>query len=150
MDLVPLDEKRQLFISPSIDEWKSIEDQGITAIIDMDGNLDLGIPNIPNHMLYVYFPIFDAGLPDLNKLHALARLGARLVVNGEKVLAHCGMGLNRSALVAVLVLTYLGMKGEDAVALLREKRPGALFNENIASYLVALPPNNITPAPSRT
>jgi protein-tyrosine phosphatase len=101
----------------------------------------LGIPNIPNHMLYVYFPIFDDDLPDLNKLHALAKLGAQLVANGEKVLAHCGMGLNRSALVAGLVLTYLGMKGEDAVALLRDKRPGALFNESFASYLTALPPN---------
>ena len=132
MDLVPLDEQRQLFISPSIDEWKSIEDNCITAVIDLDGNLDLGIPNIPNHMLYLYFPIFEEGLPDLNKLHAVARLGARLVVNGEKVLAHCGMGFNRSALVAGLVLTYLGMKGEAAVALLTEKRPGALFNENLA------------------
>jgi len=53
LDLVPLDEKCQLFISPSIDDWKSIEDQGITAVIDLDGDLDLGIPNIPNHMLYV-------------------------------------------------------------------------------------------------
>jgi len=108
----------------------------------------LGIPNIPNHMLYIYFPICDEDLPDLNKLHALAKLGARLVANGEKVLAHCGMGFNRSALVAGLVLTYLGMKGEDAVALLREKRPGALFNENFAAYLTALPPNTTAPGPS--
>jgi protein-tyrosine phosphatase len=148
MDLVPLDKQCQLFISPSIDDWKLIEDQGITAVIDLDGDLDLGIPNIPNHMLYVYFPIFDQDLPDLNKLHALATLAARLVGNGQKVLAHCGMGLNRSALVAGLVLTYLGMKGEDAVALLREKRPGALFNENFAAYLTALPSNNTPPDPS--
>ena len=47
-----------------------------------------------------------------------------------------------------LVLTYLGMKGEDAVALLREKRPGALFNENFAAYLTALPPNTTAPSPS--
>jgi hypothetical protein len=39
MDLVPLDEQRQLFISPKIDEWKSVEDQGITAVIDFDGDL---------------------------------------------------------------------------------------------------------------
>ncbi|MGB2635121.1 MAG: dual specificity protein phosphatase family protein [Candidatus Acidiferrum sp.] len=150
MDLVAVDEQCQLFISPSIDEWKSIEDQGITAVIDLDGNLDLGIPNIPNYMLYVYFPICDDDLPDLNKLHALAKLGARLVANGEKVLAHCGMGFNRSALVAGLVLTYLGMKGEDAVTLLREKRPGALFNENFAAYLTALPPNITGPARPKT
>ncbi|MGB9471284.1 MAG: dual specificity protein phosphatase family protein [Candidatus Acidiferrum sp.] len=150
MDLVAVDEQCQLFISPSIDDWSSIEDQGITAVIDLDGNLDLGIPNIPNHMLYVYFPICDDDLPDLNQLHALAKLGARLVANGEKVLAHCGMGYNRSALVAGLVLTYLGMKGEDAVALLREKRPGALFNENFAAYLTALPPNTTGPVGPRT
>src|SRR5580704_9819904 len=149
MDLVPLDEQRQLFFSPSIDDWKPIEDHGITAVIDLDGSLDLGIPNIPNHMLYVYSPIFDEGLPDLNKLHALARLGARLVTSGEKVLAHCGMGFNRSALVAELVLTYLGIKGADAGVLLREKRPGALFNENFAKYLAALPPHPSAPRSRR-
>ena len=150
MDLVPLDEQRQLFISPSIDDWKPIEDQGITAVIDLDGDLDLGIPTIPNHILYVYFPIFDEHLPDLTKLHAVARLGARLVANSEKVLTHYGMDFNRSALIAGLVLTYLEMKGEDAVALLRKKRPGALFNENFAAYLAALPPNTTAPARSRT
>jgi hypothetical protein len=35
MDLVALDEQRQLFISPSIDDWKLIEDHGITAVIDL-------------------------------------------------------------------------------------------------------------------
>jgi protein-tyrosine phosphatase len=148
MDLVPLDEQGQLFISPSIDDWKAIEDHSITAVIDLDGDVDFGIPNIPNHMLYVYFPICDDCLPDLNKLHALANLGARLVANGEKLLVHCGLGFNRSALVAGLVLTYLGMKGQDAVARLRERRPGALFNENFAAYLTTLPPNTIAPGPS--
>jgi len=77
-----------IFIFPSIDDWKPIEIHGITAVIDLDGDLDLGIPSIPNHILYVYFPIRDEELPDLNKLHALAQLGARLVANGEKLLAH--------------------------------------------------------------
>ena len=147
MELIRLDERGQLFISPSIDDWQPIEHHGITAVIDLDGDLDLGIPCVPNHMLYIYFPVYDEGLPDLNKLHALARLGAQLVASGQRVLAHCGMGFNRSALVAGLVLTYLGMKGADAVALLREKRPGALFNENFATYLAALPPYPSSPLP---
>ena len=153
MDLVPIDEQRQLFISPSIDEWKSIEEHGITAVIDLDGDLDLGIPNIPNHMLYVYFPIFDEGLPDLNKLHALARLGARLVANGEKVLAHCGMGLNRSALVAGLVLTYLGMKGEDALALLRKNGPARCSTKTsppISRRCHPTPPHRASPRTHQT
>ena len=93
MDLIQLDERGQLFISPSIDDWQPIEDHGITAVIDLDGDVDLGIPCVPNHMLYIYFPVYDEGLPDLNKLHALARLGSQLVASGEKVLAHCGNGL---------------------------------------------------------
>jgi len=147
MDLIPLDERGQLFISPVIDDWQTIEDHGITAVIDLEGDVDLGIPSVPDHMLYVYFPFYDEGLPDLNKLHALARLGAQLVASGEKLLAHCGMGFNRSALVAGLVLTYLGMNGADALALLREKRPGALFNETFAKYLAALPPHPSAPVP---
>jgi protein-tyrosine phosphatase len=139
MDLISLDESRRVFLSPAIDEWQPIEDQGITVVIDLEGDLDLGIPTVPNHMLYIFFPIYDEDLPDLNKLHAVAKLGARLVKNGEKVLAHCGMGLNRSALVAGLILTYLGMTGSEAVALLRQKRPGALYNDNFADYLSKIP-----------
>ncbi|HYK90214.1 MAG TPA: dual specificity protein phosphatase family protein [Acidobacteriota bacterium] len=138
MDIVQIDVAGRLFLSPAIDDWDPIEKKEITFVIDLEGDLDLGIPTIPNHMLYVYFPIFDEDLPDLRRLHAIARMGASLVDGGYKVLAHCGMGLNRSALMAGLILVYLGMDGKDAVRLLREKRPGALFNENFASYLETL------------
>ncbi len=139
MDLIALDDSCRLFLSPAIDDWQPIVDQGISAVIDLDGDLDLGISTVPNHMVYVYFPIYDEDLPDLGKLHAVAGMGARLIKGGEKVLAHCGMGLNRSALVAGLILTYLGMNGADAVNLLRRKRPGALYNDNFAEYLTHLP-----------
>ncbi len=139
MDMIALDDNCRLFLSPAIDDWKPIADHDISAVIDLEGDLDLGIPTVPNHMVYVYFPIYDEDLPDLGKLHAVASMAACLVKSGEKVLAHCGMGLNRSALVAGLILTYLGMNGADAVDLLRQKRPGALFNDTFADYLSHLP-----------
>src|SRR5215467_9730400 len=67
-------------------------------------------------------PILDGELPDLDRLHAVAKLGADLIRRGDRVLAHCGMGLNRSALMAALILRYLGMDGEAAVARCRERR----------------------------
>ncbi len=138
MEVVQIDNAGRLFLSPAIDDWDPIEKSGITFVIDLEGDLDLGIPTIPNHMLYVYFPIFDDDLPDLTRLHSVAKLGATLVEKGYKVLSHCGMGLNRSALMAGLILTYLGMNGKDAVELLRRKRPGALFNDKFAAYLTGL------------
>ena len=48
--------------------------------------------------------------------HLVAELGARLISEGHKVLAHCTMGFNRSALMAGLILTKLGYDGPAAVA----------------------------------
>jgi protein-tyrosine phosphatase len=138
VDIVKLDEEGLLYLSPDIDDWAPVEELRISAVIDMDGDLDIGVPTIPNHLLYVYFPIFDEELPDLEKLHAVARMGAALIKSGHRVLSHCGMGLNRSALMAGLILTYLGMNGRKVVELIRQRRPGALFNENFASYLMSI------------
>lgn len=149
MELFAIDPGRRLFISPAVDDWREIEAHGISAVVDLEGGLDLGVPTVPNEVLYVYFPIFDEGLPDLDKLRAVARLGACLISSGAKVLSHCGMGYNRSALVAGLILVHLGWSGRDAVALLREKRPGALFNEVFSAWLEALPPGggaSVTPS----
>ena len=79
----------------------------------------------PLRMLYVYFPIFDQDLPNLAKLHAVATLGATLIRQDHCVLSHYGLGFNRSALLAGLILNQLGMSGCQAVGRLRVRRPGA-------------------------
>jgi protein-tyrosine phosphatase len=94
---------------------------------------------VPNGCLYVYFPIYDEQLPDPAKLEAVVNLGAHLVATGHRVLSHCGMGFNRSALIAGLILYRLGMPGNRVVERLRERRPGALFNEVFAEHLRLLP-----------
>ena len=48
------------------------------------------------------------------------------------------MGYNRSALVAGLIMIELGMPVPEVVARLRERRPGALYNEGFAACLEAL------------
>jgi hypothetical protein len=50
------------------------------------------------------------------------------------------MGFNRSALVAGRILHLLGIPGEIVVERLRERRPGALFNDTFAEHLRGLPP----------
>ena len=141
MDLIQIDDKGLLFVAPEIDNWDLLAERQIKVVIDLDGQVDLGIPSVPDGLLYLYFPIYDENLPDLVKLHGLGRFAAEMVQQKRAVLAHCCMGLNRSPLMAGVTLTYLGMSGAKAVELLREKRPGALFNERFASYLASLRPN---------
>lgn len=137
--LYQVDDSGHLYISPVITDWSRVSSVGIDTVIDLEGGLDECIPTAPNGCLYVYFPIFDEQLPDLHKLEAVVTLGAHLVGNGRRVLSHCGMGFNRSALVAGLILNRLGMPGELVVQRLRERRPGALFNDVFAEHLLSLP-----------
>lgn len=138
MQLFQVDDDGALFISPAVQEWGPLQEQGIDTVIDLDGGLDHCIPTVPNQVLYVYFPIFDEDLPNLAKLNAVADLGAALIRSGHRVLSHCGMGFNRSALVAGLILLRMGVSGPEAVRRLRACRPGALFNDVFAAHLHAL------------
>jgi hypothetical protein len=136
--LYQVDDAGALFISPEILEWAPIEERGIDTVIDLEGGLDHCIPTVPDQILYVYFPIYDEALPNLEKLEAVADMAARLIGSGHRVLSHCRMGFNRSALVAGLTLCRLGMTGPEAVQRLRSCRPGALFNEVFAAHLESL------------
>jgi protein-tyrosine phosphatase len=137
--LFQVDDAGLLFISPVIEDWDVLAQHQIDTVIDLEGGLDLGVPTVPNQYLYVYFPIEDDQLPNLAKLHAVAALGAALVRVGHRVLSHCGMGYNRSALVAGLILRDFGLSGPDVVARIRARRQGALYNERFATYLESLP-----------
>ena len=133
MELFQIDDDRRLYISGDIDDWAIIAPHGIDVVID----LDACIPTRANHCLYIYFPFDDddEALPSLPKLHAIAELGASLIRDGHRVLAHCNMGLNRSGLVAGLILMAMGMPGTAAVTRIRERRPGALYNDCFSAYL---------------
>jgi hypothetical protein len=145
MEIFQVDDDARLLISSAIDDWNCVGPRGIDVVIDLEGDLDACIPTIPNHCVYVYFPIDDDDqqLPDLIKLRAIARMAAGLVAEGHRVLSHCGMGFNRSALMAGLILIELGMPGAKAVARLRERRSGALYNEMFSTFLESLDPERV-------
>lgn len=143
MEVFPLNPERTLLVSGAIDDWQTVKQHGVYAIIDMDGDVDPGVPEAPGEILYVYFPILDEELPNLDRLDAMGKLVANLVERGQVVLIHCLLGMNRSNLLAATALTYLGMDGSEALALLRRAQAGALFNDNFASYVQGLPAKRI-------
>jgi hypothetical protein len=140
VDLFQIDDDGRLFISPAIDEWAAAASHGVDVVIDLEGGLDPCIPTATDQCVYIYFPIADDNeqLPPVAKLRAIARLAASLIAEGHCVLSHCGMGYNRSALMAGLILVELGMPGVAAVERLRQRRPGALYNDAFAAFLESL------------
>jgi len=142
MEIVAVNAERTLFVSGAIEDWSIVRQHDVDTIVDMDGDVDPGVPEAPNQILYVYFPIRDEELPCREKLHAVGRMVADLVKNDHVALVHCRMGFNRSNLVIATALTYLGMSGVDALEHLQRIRPGALYNENFAGYVRSLPAKN--------
>lgn len=135
--IVTLDDAEHLFLSAAIEDWGPIRDRGINVVIDLEGGIDHGVPEDVDQFLYIYLPIHDGEMPDLDRLHAVARMAATLVKRGDRILSHCGLGLNRSALMAALILMYNGMPAAEAVARLQERRPGALYNDIFRHYLLS-------------
>jgi hypothetical protein len=138
VDLYQIDDDGRLFMSADLSDWSCAQPHGIDVVIDVDGGLDTCIPTMSNQCLYVYFPFDDDDqtLPNASKLRAIAQMGASLIQDGHRVLAHCGMGYNRSGLIAGMILKALGVPGSAAVSRIRERRPGALFNDRFAEYLI--------------
>jgi protein-tyrosine phosphatase len=144
MNVFRIDDLGGLYLSSDIDDWSVIREKNISAVIDLDGGIDKDVPTDANGLIYIYFPFHDEDIPDKAKLHALAAFGAEMISRGQKVLCHCLMGYNRSALMAGLILYHLGKSGLEALDLVRERRPGALFNPVFADYLLSLDNVRIT------
>lgn len=92
------------------------------------------------------FTAYDSDDPDtlggmtIEEIDGVANLVLRLLPSGP-TLVHCQAGLNRSGLVAALVLVKGGFvaNGAEAIALLREKRsPAVLCNPTFERYVRSL------------
>lgn len=86
---------------------------------------------------YMHWPIPDGKIhgPVANRLLLLAAALSRRA----GVAVHCRAGRNRSGLlVALIVRERMGLTGHAAMALVRERRPRALANEDFAAWLEGL------------
>lgn len=84
----------------------------------------------------LYVRRYDGSDVDEDRLEPLV-LWAEACVQDAPTLIHCQAGLNRSGLIAALVLMRGGRTGREAVELLREKRsPAVLCNPHFDEFLV--------------
>jgi ADP-ribosyl-[dinitrogen reductase] hydrolase len=106
------------------------------------------------HMDWLHLPIRDVSVPGAEFEAAWAVHGegirARLR-DGFDVVVHCKGGLGRAGMIAARLLVELGMNPEQAIAVVRQARPGAIETDGQAAYVrrVAAAPERL-PEPSDT
>jgi len=68
-----------------------------------------------------YNYMYDADVPDKATLYKIVDWATECIADGQ-TLIHCQAGLNRSSLIAAMVLIDKGYTWQEAIKLLRDKR----------------------------
>ena len=102
-------------------------DLGANVVVCLASGTSVG--EVPRDGLLIHWPIKDGPVPDQETLRGVAHLIVRCLGSGESVYLHCQAGMNRSVLVAALVLMHQGMTAEEAIERVRERRHGSLSDE---------------------
>jgi protein-tyrosine phosphatase len=109
--------------------------------VDVIANVDsFRFYDVPDGVIYLHFAYWDTDVvPNATELDIVATFLNDLRAAGKTVLVHCRLGLNRSALLAGLMLIAEGYSAEDAIDLMRDLRsPHVLENGTFERYLLSL------------
>lgn len=111
--------------------------QGVTVLAPLIEEHEFDLLGIPDYhtlteaqgLTVVGCPIRDGDIPgDLPAFSALLDELMEHLLDGRVVVVHCRGGLGRAGLTAACLLTQAGMPPEQAIARVREARPGAVEN----------------------
>src|SRR5262245_43100798 len=90
---------------------------------------DLGEQVLRRDMLWFHLPIVDVSIPDVQFERSWDIFGKELrdtLRDGHDILIHCRGGLGRAGTISARLLVELGWQPAEAIAKVREVRPGAI------------------------
>jgi len=110
--------------------------------LELLGVSELGTQVRARGMAWHHLPIVDVQPPDARFDVQWQSVGLGLLAvlfGGGRVLVHCRGGLGRAGTVAARLLVELGVPASDAIARVRQARPGAIETGAQQRYVLNLP-----------
>lgn len=126
-----------------LDRIEEIGARAVVSVIEQHELDELGVPAlgqaIENRgMQWHHISVVDDDVPDATAEARWCYTSARLrtlCAAGETVVIHCKGGLGRTGSLAAQLLIDFGADPEDAIAAVREARPGAIQTQAQESYV---------------
>lgn len=105
-------------------ELKAVKDQGIRAIVSLTGT-PLN-PEVVNRLGFEYLHFHLSGTPSVEQLDQIIGFIDQKNAESKPVLVHCGEGKGRTGTVLAAYLVSHGDGADDAIRIVRAKRPGSI------------------------
>ena len=108
----------------SVVELETAKKEGVKAIISLTST-PLN-PGIITRFGFTYLHSPLSPIPSTQQLTQIAQFIQSQKLQSHPVLIHCGEGKGRTGTVLAAWLVYNGMHADEAIQLVREKRPGSI------------------------
>lgn len=126
--------QQRIFVGSAADAQVAVSEGLVTKVYDV--RINGRQEEVPYR--YAHSPIEED-----NEAHTI-KLGAEKIASdyasGESIYIHCGSGTGRAAVMAAAALIETGQAAsiDEAIDIVRSKRPGANFKPNMIEALYAL------------
>ena len=126
-----------------LDRIAALGTRAVVSVIELHELAELGVPDLGEAIErrgieWHHISVVDDDVPDSTAearwCYTSARL-RRMCASGETVVIHCKGGLGRTGSLAAQLLVDFGADADDAIAAVREARPGAIQTRGQESYV---------------
>lgn len=108
----------------SVAELEAAKREGVGAIVSLTGT-PLS-PEVIDRLGFAYLHSPLSAIPSIQQLTQIIQFIESQKSQSHPVLMHCGEGIGRTGTVLAAYLVYHGMRADDAIRVVREKRSGSI------------------------
>jgi atypical dual specificity phosphatase len=105
-------------------ELEAAKREGVGAIVSLTGT-PLS-PEVIDRLGFAYLHSPLSVIPSIQQLTQIIQFIESQKSQSHSVLVHCGEGIGRTGTVLAAYLVYHGMRADDAIRVVREKRSGSV------------------------